>query len=239
MQADYEKLDTLLQIQAIDMSLIQARKARAELPQRIEVVKVRKKRDEIAPKLERVKEMQAAKEAQVTEVEDEDRILREKHERIQEEIDEAGSDYRAVEARSRDMAGIAKRRVSLEEQLSQLRAELGKIQEVRAQVEDAIALCERREAELRGSYEAEDDEIVARMRKLMAKRGELAGGVSADLMKLYDKTAARTGGVALGRLEEGRCGVCRAALEGGRLIELKAQAPLGTCPNCKRLLIVE
>ena len=59
-----------------------------------------------------------------------------------------------------------------------------------------------------------------------------------ELRDTYHRTAARTGGVAVGLLTEGRCGVCRTVIDGGRLIDLKAEAPLGTCPHCKRLLVV-
>lgn len=240
MQVDFQDLDVLLEIQKIDLEVIQAKKARAELPQRIEVVKVRKKRDEIAPKLEKVAELQAAKEAEITAIEDEDRAQAEKQERAQADIDAAGSDYRAVESHSKDMAGIVKRRVALEEQLNGLRAELDKIKDVRAQVEGAIAACDKQEADLRAAYQEQDDALVGQVRQLLAKRAELAGKVPADLVALYDETAAKTGGVAIGRLgDDGKCGVCRSAIEGGRLIDLRASAPLGQCPNCKRLLIVE
>ena len=47
------------------------------------------------------------------------------------------------------------------------------------------------------------------------------------------------GGVAIGRLLEDTCGICRTTIEGGRLIELRASAPLGVCPSCKRLLVIE
>lgn len=239
MQVSFDELNVLQEIQRIDLEIIQTKKARASLPQRIEVAKIRKKRDEISPKLDQVMDMQAAKQAEITAVEDEDRSLVEKQNRAQADIDAAGADYRAVESHSRDMAGIVKRRVTLEEKLGELNAEMEKIQAVRNQLESALALCEKKESELRSSYEAEDGELVSSIRKLMAQREELAKGVSADLVKLYETTAAKTGGVALGRLEEDKCGVCRASIEGGRLIELRANAPLGTCPSCKRLLIVE
>ena len=239
MQVSFDELNVLQEIQRIDLEIIQTKKARASLPKRIEVAKIRKKRDEISPKLDQVMDMQAAKQAEITAVEDEDRSLVEKQDRAQADIDAAGADYRAVESHSKDMAGIVKRRVTLEEKLGELNGEMEKIQAVRNQLEAALALCEKKESELRSSYEAEDGELVNNIRKLMAQREELAKGISADLVKLYETTAAKTGGVARGRLEEDKCGVCRASIEGGRLIELRANAPLGSCPSCKRLLIVE
>ena len=240
MQVEFQDLDVLLDIQKLDLAVIQAKKARAALPQRIEVVKVRKKRDEIAPKLDQVIALQEAKIAEITKVEDEDRALAERQERAQADIDNAGADYRAVESHSKDMAGIVKRRVTLEESLRDLNAELEKIKSVRAQVEAALETCDKQEASLRSSYQAQDDELVDQIRNLLAERAGLAESIPADLVEVYDATAAKTGGVALGKLEEdGKCGVCRSVIDGGRLIELRAQAPLGQCPHCKRLLIVE
>lgn len=240
MRVSYEDLDVLLEVQKIDLAIMQIKKTRGELPQRIEVVKVRKKRDEILPKLEKVTALQIAKEDEIRKVEDEDRGLAEKQARCQEDIDNAGADFRAVESHSKDMAGIVKRRVALEESLRDLNAELDKIKSVRDQVESAIGLCDKQEADLRASYKEQDDELVDRVRKLLGQRAELVNRVPADLAELYDATAAKTGGVALGKLaEDGTCGVCRATIDGGRLIALRAEAPLGQCPSCKRLLIVE
>ena len=62
---------------------------------------------------------------------------------------------------------------------------------------------------------------------------------NADLLDAYKKTAARTGGVAVGRLQGSNCGVCRMAIEGGRLIDMKGQGNVAPCPQCGRLLILE
>lgn len=239
MQAEYQDLDVLVDVQRIDLLVMQKKKARGELPQRIEVVKVRKKRDEIAPKLDQVLALQSAKEAEITKIEDEDRGLVERQERAQADIEAAGTDFRSVDSHSRDLDGIVKRRMTLEENLGVLNAELDKIKAVRTQIEDALALCDQREEALRAAYQEQDDTLVNDIRDLLAKRAELLNTIPEDLVKLYETTAAKTGGVALGKLQESSCGVCRTALEGGRLIELRAQAPLGRCPNCKRLLIVE
>ena len=48
----------------------------------------------------------------------------------------------------------------------------------------------------------------------------------------------KAGGVAIGVLDDSRCGVCRMPIESGRLIDLRSQAPLGICPACKRLLVI-
>lgn len=239
MQANPEHLDILLEVQRIDIAVMQAKKERASLPQRIQVVKVRKKREEIVPKLQQVLDLQEATEAKATKIEDEDRSLAQKQERAQEIITAAGSDFRKAESHSKDMAGVAKRRVALEEELNKLNAEIAKMKAVRKQLEDAIAACEAEEKSLEDSYREKDAELIGKARELLDQRSQLVSGLPRDLVDTYDKTAKKTGGVALGHLEEGGCcSVCRSTIGGGRLIDLMNQAPVGVCPSCKRLLII-
>lgn len=239
MQATYEDLDIMLEVQQIDLAIMQAKKARAALPQRIQVMKVRKKRAEIEPKLQQVIELQKESEAEITKVEDEDRGLAEKQERAQEEIDNANSDYRRIESRSKEMAGVVKRRVTLEERLIELNAEHDKIKAARSQLENAIEACDKEEVRLREAYQEEDAALVNKAKLLLERRAGMVAKVSPELVERYDQTAAKAGGVALGKLEGNVCGVCRTNLAGGHLIDLKNQAPLGVCPSCKRLLVIE
>ena len=239
MQADYQDLEALLEVQRIDLLVMQLKKQRAELPQRILVMRIRKKRDEIQEKLDQVMALHKKASAHMTMLEDEDRMLAEKQERAQELIDAAGSDFRKVESHSKEMAGAAKRREGLAEQMLEAEAKLQKINDVRTQLEEGVAAAEMEEARLRAAFEADDNQLIAQIKELSAKRAKLRDALPANLVAAYDKTAAKTGGVALGKLEGDTCGVCRTAVEGGRLIELHAAAPLGTCPNCKRLLVVE
>lgn len=239
MQAEFQELETLLEIQKIDLDIMQAKKKRVELPQRIAVMRLRKKRGEIQEKLDQVIDLQKQADAEMTVIEDEDRSLVEKQQRAQELIDAAGSDYRKVESHSREMAGVAKRRETLAERRVEAEAKLGKIKGVRDQLEGAIAASEAEEARLRADFEGEDNALAEHIRSCTAQRDEMAAAIDPALVKLYEKTAAKTGGVAIGKLEEDACGICRTGIEGGRLIALKAEAPLGTCPTCKRLLVVE
>lgn len=239
MQAEYQDLESLLEVQRIDLLVMQLKKQRIELPQRIQVMRIRKKRDEIQAKLDQVMVLQKKADAQMTMLEDEDRMLAEKQERAQELIDAAGSDYRKVESHSKEMAGVAKRREALAAKMLDAEAQLEKVGSVRSQLEGGIATADAEEARLRSAFEADDKVLIDQIKALSAKRAELRDGLPDDLLALYDKTAARTGGVALGKLEGETCGVCRTAIEGGRLIELRSKAPLGTCPNCKRLLVID
>ena len=238
MQAEFQDLELMMEMQQLDLEIMQAKKKRIELPQRIKVMMLRKKRDEIIEKLEQVEGLQKKADIEMTILEDEDRLLAEKQERAQELIDAAGSDFRKVESHSREMAGAAKRREALASKIDEARAQLDKIKGVKAQIESAIAASETEEAQLRQDFEAEDQALAAQVKACTARRNEICGQLPDNLVALYERTAKKVGGVALGKLVENQCGVCRAAIEGGRLIEVRASAPLGTCPNCGRLLVV-
>ena len=238
MQAEYSDLGLLLEIQQLDLEIMQAKKKRVELPQRIKVMMLRKKRDEMQSKLDQVLELYKKASAENTILEDEDRALAEKQARAQELIDAAGSDYRKVESHSKEMAAAAKRRESLTVKLDEMRAQIDKINGVKKQLEDAIALSEAEEVKLRAAFEEQDNELISHIRDCTAQRAEILAQLPDNLASLYEKTAAKVGGVAIGRLVDNTCGVCRTPIDGGRLIDLKASAPLGVCPNCQRLLVI-
>lgn len=239
MFAEPQDLELLLEIQRIDLTVLQAKKKRAELPQRIKVMMLKKKRAEIQEKLDQVLELKKRSDLELTAVEDEDRALEEKQQRAQEIINASGSDYRKVESHSKEMAGMAKRRDTLAEKILALNEQLDKINGIRSQLENAIAASEAEESALRAAFQEEDDALVDIARRGLDKKAELERKLPADLAALYEKTSAKHGGVAIGKLDGDRCSVCRSTLEGGRLIELRSSAPLGTCPNCKRLLVIE
>ena len=92
---------------------------------------------------------------------------------------------------------------------------------------------------IRASFAEEDGKLRAQLAELEEARESITANLDPEALAVYTKTANRTGGVAIGKLNENTCGVCRSVIEGGRLIELRAAAPLGVCPSCKRLLVVE
>ena len=126
-----------------------------------------------------------------------------------------------------------------EAELDRLGAELAKIEEVESQVTSALAAVERQEAEATAAFVKEGGALKDALARIEAERAMLASSLPADLLDAYKKTAARTGGVAVGRLQGSNCGVCRMAIEGGRLIDMKGQGNVAPCPQCGRLLILE
>ncbi|MEF9877462.1 MAG: hypothetical protein RSB04_09530 [Gordonibacter sp.] len=238
MRATIEQMTTLLQMQQIDLELLKRKKELEALPQRATILTARQKKRAIEQKSSQVAELRATAEAKASKLEDEDAGLVEKQRHVQQTIDEQRGDYRSVEAHTKELNGFAKRRNVLEEELGRVGEELSKIEGVQGQVASALDGIEKQEAAAIASFQQEGGALQTGIARLSAERSALESALPDELRQAYEQTASRTGGVAVGRLMDGRCGVCRNVIDGGRLIDLQAQAPLGTCPHCKRLLVV-
>lgn len=238
MQATTDDLTNLLRMQQIDLDLMKAKKKLEELPQRATILAARQKKRTIEQKRDQVAEMRARAEGMAAKLEAEDAELAGKQRRVQEAIDGSLGNYRNVEAHTKELNGFAKRRNALEVELTRLGEELAKIEGVQSQVSQALAEVDKQEAAAIVSFQREGGALQAEIARMSADREGMSAELSPELRDTYNRTASRTGGVAVGLLTEGRCGVCRTVIDGGRLIDLKAEAPLGTCPHCKRLLVV-
>ena len=228
----------LLNLQHVDMELLRAQKKLAELPQRQAILALREKMASIKEKYEKVAALKKEAEHKLTLVSDEDARLAEKQRATQAAIDEARGDYRSIEARTKELNGFAKRRATLEGELDKLGAELDKITQLETQVKRAYDDVARQEATQVASFQQEGGALKNAIARMEAQRKAVSAEVPATLLGEYERAAKRGGGIGISRLSEGRCGACRSVIDGGRLIELKNQAPLGTCPHCKRLLVV-
>ena len=239
MHADTDDLATLLKMQHIDLEIMRANKKLQELPQRAAILEARTKRRGIEQKRAQLEALHADADARLARISDEDGALVEKQRRVQEEIDATRGGYRDVEARAKELNGFAKRRNTLEGGLSAVGEELSRIEGVQAQVQQILGDLDEREARATESFVKEGGSLKQELARHEAERARLAASLPAGLLAAYEKTASRTGGVAVGRLQGGSCGVCRMAIEGGRLIDMKAQGNLAACPQCGRLLIIE
>lgn len=238
MQASPETLSAMLCMQQLDLELLQAKKKFEALPQRAQILEVRKKKAQIEQKRAEVAKLKEACERKVSQLTDEDGQLAKKAAEVQEAIDGAKGDYRNVESRTKELNGIAKRRGALEGEFEAAEAQLEKVQAVESQVAAALEQLDKQEAAAVASFQEEGGALQSDIARLGAQRNQLGELLPPDMAELYTKTAARCGGVAIGQLRDGRCSTCRSAIDPSRLTEVRAQAPLSTCPACKRLLVV-
>lgn len=239
MHIDTDDLVVLLKVQQADLELARMKKKLEELPQREVILQTRSKKKAVEQKSEQLEALRLKADGRLTRISDEDAVLKEKQRRIQEEIDELRGDYRSVEARTKELDGCAKRRRALEADLASVGDELAKIEGMQVQVAAMLADLDKKETDATQSFVQEGGALKDGIARCEAERATLTSKLPGEVLDCYEKTAVRSGGVALGRLQGGNCGVCRVAIESGRLIDMKSQGNVGVCPQCKRLLILE
>jgi len=149
------------------------------------------------------------------------------------------SNARELESLQSEVTSLRKRQGDLEEIVLDLmeRREAaqalrdGAAAEAEAAGADTAAVTARRDAAL-----AEIDEQAA---KATAARAEVVADVPAELLALYDKIRASSGGLGAAPLRRGQCGGCRVALSTVDLNAIRAAAPdeVIRCEECRRILV--
>lgn len=239
MQATEKDLNSLLEVQEIDLKILRKKKQIEQLPQRETILKARNKRDIINEKHNKIDSLKKEAGKRLSSINDEDESLQKKENGVQAALQAATGDFRNVEARSKELAGIVRRRETLSAERAKIEEELERIGAIGRQLAQALDEVNLIEDEATEDFKTKGGALKADIAQLETERDAMFSKMNSELVQLYRKTAERVGSVAIGRLEDSRCGVCRATIDGGRLIDLRAQAPLGVCPSCKRLLIIE
>jgi uncharacterized protein len=240
MQIESDVLETLLEMQALDIEAKRLNKQLEALPQRKTILDARTKRRAIQGKAEQVEGLLQAANQKLKKLSDEDDGLAEKQSKIQAEIDEVKGDFRSVQARTKELAGITKRRETLEGELAAADAEIEKILGIKGQVDSALSKLDANEKAATELFVAEGGKLKQQAAAKRAEREQLSKEVPAEVLKVYERTAAGTGRVPLAKLtDEETCGACRAPIDHGRIVDMRGRGNIGTCPSCTRLLILQ
>jgi predicted nucleic acid-binding Zn-ribbon protein len=147
---------------------------------------------------------------------------------------------------AKDLEGLQHEIVSLGRRQSTLEDELLEIMEQRETIESEIASIAARRAalaadgtDLTASRDATFAEIDGAVAQRQADRRTIAAELPTDLIALYDKVRASSGGVGAAMLRHRRCEGCHLELAGSELGSARAAAPelVLRCDNCRRILV--
>ena len=239
MKADPEVQLRLLDLQARDAALARLEHRRRTLPE-LAV---------IADADTRLAALRADVVRAETEVGDLDRELR----RLEDDVDQVRR--RAERDQQRMLSGAvpAKELESLQHEVETLTRRQSDLEDTELEVMERREDAEARAGEVRAEVEkvtatrseaeqARDKafaEIDAEAAADTEARAALADGLPADLMVLYEKVRAASGGVGAAMLRQRRCEGCRLELMGAELRAAQAAPPdeVLRCENCRRILV--
>ena len=230
----------LLDLQAADSDLDRLAHRRRTLPELAEIgrldARLAQLRDEIV--VAETDDADLAREQ--AKLEREVDLVRSRSDRDRQRLDAgAVGSPRELENLQSEIISLARRQDDLEERVLELmerreavQANLGRrVVEQDSLARERVAAAERRDA----AYA----DIDAAVEKRSAERAELAAGIPADLLALYEKIRADRGRVGAAALHRGRCEGCHLSLYGQHLAQIRAAPPdlVVRCDECRRILV--
>lgn len=239
MFVDESCIEALGQLNNVDHVLFNAQRAANELPQRAELTEIAQKKQTIRQKYDQISKLHDSFEKEIARLEEQIDLTRQRMTTAQAAIDEAGEDFRQVESLANDLNGLNEQVEEMETTQLDYETKKQSIEDMFGQIDAALKTLLDRESALKQSLAAEVEKIKAFVAERQGMRAEACKNIPANVLDLYQRTVKKCGGVALCRLEDGTCTVCRQKFEPGKVHAIQDEAPLTVCPSCGRMMVVE
>ena len=239
MKAAPEAHRRLLDLQAVDTALQQLAHRRDRLPQLAALTTVAREIAHLDD--ERIKSQVGVDDIDrdISRLERDIEQVRTRAEKDRTRLTAGSGPARDLEALQHELTSLARRQSELED--SELEF-MEQREAAQTTVDAAIGrLAEAREKQ--ASLERERDEALAEIdteaHHQAEMRAPLVAELPGDLVDLYDKIRADSGGVGAALLRAGRCGGCRLDLSGGERARVKAAPPddVVQCDECRRIMV--
>jgi len=229
----------LLDLQALDAALARLEHRRRTLPELAVIASAGSRLAGLRDSVVRAE----------TEVGDLDRDLR----RLENDVDQVRQRSTRDQQRMQSAAVPAKELESLQHEVESLARRQSDLEDAELEVMEQREEVDSRAAALRAevsSLEGERDaavtardkayaEIDASAAEDVAARASVVGELPGDLLALYERVRAASGGVGAAELRHRRCEGCRLELAGSELRAARAAPPdeVLRCENCRRILV--
>ena len=239
MKADHFDQQRLLALADEDVALTQLTHRRATLPEAVAVEAAAEAERDLATQLVRAETEARDLEREVKRLEADVEVVRQRAARDQQRLEAGGLPAREVTALQHEMESLARRQGDLEDQ----ELELLERQETAGVVLTAAREGqEKARADLERAVQLRDDalaDLADATARHEAARAEVAAGIPAPLLSLYDRIRQQTGTTGAALLKARQCQGCRIELFGKELAAVRAADPneVVRCDNCGRILV--
>jgi len=239
LKADPSRQWRLLDLQAIDTRLDQIRHAKATLPQTPAVEAARRELGTLETQIVNARTAAGDVQRELVKADQDVQLVRDRAARNQSRLDAGQGSAKDLQALQHELASLARRQSELEELelVVMERAEsLGaRVDELEARRAELVERLEALENERDAALSTLDAEAV----KVGSGRADIVAGVGEDLVALYEKIRASSGGLAAAEMRHRRCGGCRLELGNVDLDRIR-KAPedeVVRCEECRRIMI--
>lgn len=142
-----------------------------------------------------------------------------------------------LESMEKEIAMLGRNRDTLETRILEILEVVEDQRKTVSAAEARIAQLKEQLAAKVDAYQKKSAELSLRIEKGNAEREAVAAKVEERLLRRYEQIRAHTSGIAVGFVEDGRCGVCHVALTpyAQRLLKESEEPPV--CESCGRMLL--
>lgn len=226
----------LLEVAELDTRIRQAEHARRNPPQAERVKALLSRRTELTQELSRRAGVRDDLRAELARIESDIAVVDARRARDEQRL-AASSNSKEAQGFESELASLARRKSDLEDAELELMERLEVADAAVAEQEELIRSTNAEGAELSAEAKRVVAEAEAALAAAARDREAVAGAVSAELLALYERLAARGTGAAL--LRRQTCEGCTMMLSGTDLQRIR-QAPADlvvTCPECGGILV--
>ncbi len=239
LRADPARQARLLQVQALDTRLDQLAHARATLPQRRELADLEQQLAQLGRDVALAQTASDDVQPELAKAEADVQLVRDRAARDRARLDAGTGSAKDLQALQHELVSLARRQTELEDLQLEImeRAETlsSRAEELQAQRQ----LLEERRAQASQACEAATRALDEEAEQVRSERERLAPAVGEDLLGLYERIRAASGGIGAAELRQRRCEGCRLELNQVELAAIKAAAAdeVVRCEECRRILV--
>jgi uncharacterized protein len=229
----------LLELQAIDTRLDQITHARTRIPQLAELVQLKARSAALDADLVRSETALGDVEREVAKAEADVQLVRDRAARDQARLDVGTGTAKDLQALQHELQSLARRQSELEdielgvmERAETLEGQVARLRAERAELDQQVR-------HVTAARDAALAELDAEAGTVAAPRTDLTAEVGDELLALYEKIRASSGGTGAAALRQRRCGGCQLELnpvEIGRIRSAASDEVL-RCEECRRILV--
>ena len=229
----------LLDLQAVDTALNQLAHRRRTLPELATIDSCEQRAAGLRTQLVEAETGLADLAAEQRRLESDVDTVRTRAERDQQRMASGGVPAKELSGLQHEVTSLARRQGVLEDELLELMENRETADSQLDSLRAELAGVEQQRQAAEAARDAAFAELDASAAQRAGERAELAAGLPADLLALYDKVRAANGGIGAAMLRQRRCEGCRLELAGSELSAVrsaKAEDVL-RCDNCRRILV--
>jgi hypothetical protein len=238
-KAEAQRQLRLLDLQAIDTRLDQIDHARAHVPQIAAYDDLQGNAIVLGDELVRARAALDDVQREIAKAESDVQLVRDRAARDQARLDSGLGTAKDLQALQHELTSLARRQGELEEVELEVMERAENLQHDVAELERGLGDLDERLTATAAERDSALATLDAEAAEVSAPRAGLVAAVGEDLVALYEKIRASSGGTGAAPMRLRRCGGCQLELNQGVLdrIRVAAEDEVLRCEECRRILV--